>query len=66
MEKLLDVIGTLAGAVGVLVCIASAITRLNGVLTFAGSEVGTWFVLGVALVAVGCFAKLQAMSIRPR
>ena len=66
MEKLLDLIGTLAGTAGVLLCIASALTRLSGVLIVAGSEIVTWFMLGVAFVAVGCFAKLQAMSMRPR
>ena len=66
MEKGIDLIATLAGVVGVLLCTVSAITRLGGVLSYAGSEMGTWFVVGIALVAVGCFGKLQAMSMRSR
>ena len=66
MEKGLDLIGTLAGALGVVLCAAAAISRLSGVLSVAGSETVTWFVVGIAAVAIGCFAKLQAMSMRPR
>ena len=64
MEKLLDTAGTAVGTLGVAVCLLAGLLRLFGVLALAGSETGTWFVLGIGLVAVGCFVKLQAMSAR--
>ena len=64
MEKMLDTAGSIVGAVGVVVCVLAGMARMLGMLTLAGSEMGTWFVVGIAIIAVGCFIKLQAISAR--
>ena len=64
MEKMLDTAGSLVGGLGVAVCLLAGLARMLGILTLAGSEMGTWFVVGIAIIAVGCFIKLQAISAR--
>jgi hypothetical protein len=62
MKNGLGMLGDLAGALGVLVCLVAGIARLTGKYHLAGFEVMTLFNGGVGLMVAACLAKLQAMG----
>ncbi len=62
MKNLIGPIGTLAGALGVLVCAASGIARVSGHYHLAGFEAMTLFNGGVGLMVAGCLFKLHALE----
>lgn len=64
MNKLVDGIGTVTGAVGVLVCAFAVVMRLAGNFYFMGAELGTVLLGGMALMIIGSFAKIHALSLR--
>ena len=66
METLLRWIGRLGGAAGVVLCAVAVVARLRGVYTFAGFQVGTLLLAGIAAMLVGCLGYLAAIAEHPR
>ena len=66
METLLRWTGRLGGAAGVVLCAVAVLTRLRGVYNFAGFQIGTLLLAGIAAMLVGCLAYVAAIAERPR
>ena len=64
MNKLVDGIGTATGTIGVLVCAFAVVMRVAGNFYFLGAELGTILLGGMALLIIGSFAKIHALSLR--
>ena len=62
MRQAIDGIGTATGTVGVLVCLLAVVLRLGGSFYFIGAELGSLLLGGMALLIIGCFMKIHAMS----
>ena len=65
MEKVIEVLGNIAGVLGVLTCLFAGTFRLLGYYWVLNQiTVEALFILGVGLMVVGCLAKLQLLSSR--
>ncbi|MCB1767262.1 MAG: hypothetical protein KDJ22_14595 [Candidatus Competibacteraceae bacterium] len=64
METALLWIGRLAGAVGVVICLIAAGTRITGAFWVGGFQAGTLFLAGVAAMTFGCLALLVVLTLR--
>ena len=62
MHKFFDLTGSVVGATGILLCIVAVATRLGGQHYLLGTETRMWLLGGIALIAIGSFAKLHALS----
>ena len=59
MQKLIQVIGNIAGILGIAVCLVTGIMRLSGHAVVFGFEAFTLFVGGIALMVMACLTKLH-------
>jgi len=66
VEKLLLWIGRLGGIAGVILCAVAVLARLRSVYNLAGFQVGTFLLVGIAAMVVGCLGYLAAIAERPR
>jgi len=66
VETLLRWIGRLGGAAGVVLCAVAVLLRLRGVYNFAGFQIGTLLLAGIAAMMLGCLAYVAAIAERPR
>jgi len=66
VETLLRWIGRLGGVAGVVLCAVAVLMRLRGVYNFAGFQIGTLLLSGIAAMMVGCLAYVAAIAERPR
>jgi hypothetical protein len=66
VETLLRWVGRLGGAAGVVLCAVAVLMRLRGVYNFAGFQIGTLLLAGIAAMLVGCLAYVAAIAERPR
>lgn len=64
MSNTLDLVGRIAGILGLLVCAVSGALRLFGNYHLADIELATLFLVGAGLLIAGCFLKLEAASAR--
>ena len=64
MRGLLSISGSLAGWIGVLVCLVAGVLRIMGVFHFSAFETMTLFNGGVGLTVAGAFAKLEALGMK--
>jgi type IV secretory pathway VirB2 component (pilin) len=65
MEKVIEVLGKIAGVLGILTCIVSGTFRLFGEYNVLNQiSVEALFMLGVGLMVAACLAKLQLLSSR--
>jgi lipid-binding SYLF domain-containing protein len=64
MQTLLLWIGRIGGLLGVLVCAIAILMRLRGVYNFAGFQIGTLLLGGVAAMVVGCLGYAAAVAER--
>lgn len=62
MRAFINISGTAAGIAGTLACILAVVMRLGGNHYLLGTEVAQWLVGGIALLAMGCFAKLWVLT----
>jgi hypothetical protein len=62
MNNPVNLIGVLAGLLGVLLCAISGISRLAGHYFLAGFSVSTLMIAGIALMVFACFVKLYNKS----
>jgi hypothetical protein len=61
MHKLLELTGSIAGGLGVLLCAISGLARVTGLYYLAGYQSTTIFSVGTGLMVFACLAKLQAL-----
>lgn len=66
MTRILDMAGSAAGLLGLVVCLASGVSRLAGTFYLGGVPTVTVFVAGAGLLLAGCYLKLEAASLRAR
>ena len=66
MEILLLWIGRLGGAAGIVLCAVAVLMRLRGVYNFAGFQIGTLLLAGIAAMLIGCLGYLASIAERPR
>lgn len=62
MKNSFALIGTAAGALGMLICAVSGIARVAGHYHIGGFEAMTLFNGGVGLMVAGCLFKLHALQ----
>jgi len=62
MQQVIDGIGTATGTAGVLVCVFAIVLRLAGNFYFMGTELNSLLLGGMALLIIGCFVKIHALS----
>ena len=66
MTSALDMAGSAAGILGLLVCLTSGVARLGGMFYLGGVPTVTVFLAGAGLVLAGCYLKLEAAGLRAR
>lgn len=64
MQKLLLWVGRIGGGVGVIVCAIAILMRMRGVYNFAGFQIGTLLLGGVAAMVLGCLGYVAAIAER--
>lgn len=62
MNSLLLLVGRLAGAAGLLLCIVAFGVRLTGVYFLGGFQLGTLLLAGIAAMIAGCFCLLLTLT----
>ena len=62
MTKLVQLVGDAAAVLGVLVCAGAGLARVARIWNFGGIQIPTLFQLGMALMIVGCLAKLHLLA----
>lgn len=63
MKKYLSLAGSLVGWTGVLICFLSGVARILGFSYLLDHEIATIFIVGIAMVATGGLAKLEAQTL---
>jgi hypothetical protein len=66
MHKLLELTGSIAGGLGVLLCAISGLSRFAGYYHLAGYESTTLFSVGTGMMVFACLAKLEALAAQSR
>jgi hypothetical protein len=64
--ELLLWIGRIGGVAGVIVCATAILMRFRGVYNFAGFQIGTLLLAGMAVMLIGCMGYLAALAERGR
>ena len=59
---MIQIIGNVAGILGIAICFVTGIMRLSGHAIAFGFESITLFTGGIALMVLACLAKLQALK----
>jgi len=62
MSNNLQLIGSLAGVTGALVCAVSGLARIGGMYYLLGFQSTTVFNAGIGLMVFACLLKLEAVS----
>jgi len=63
MDKTLEIIGSVVGVIGILICLVAGINRMTGGHYLFGYETVTLFTGGIGLMVMGCLTKLQAITL---
>ena len=63
MDKILNLLGNIAGASGVIICALAGGSRLLGVHYLLGFESVTLFIGGTALMVMACLVKLRELTV---
>lgn len=66
MSSALDMAGSAAGILGLVVCLASGAARLGGLFYLGSVPTVTVFLAAAGLLLAGCYLKLEALSLRAR
>ena len=64
MEKTIDIIGSVLGVLGILVCLLAGVSRVVGSHYLLGFETITLFIGGISIMVAACLAKLQGVSLQ--
>ncbi len=59
MNTLLTNAGTLAGVIGILICLTGGLVRLSGGYYVSGYSVQSLLMVGIAFILIACFLKLE-------
>ena len=62
MNRILDLVGTALGLLGVLVVIAAVAGRMSGHFYLFGTETRAWLIGAIALMVMACLAKLHILT----
>ncbi len=62
MNRMMCLVGSLAGWLGALLCVAAVVARAMTKQPLFGHELATYLQLGIAMMVFGCFAKLEGAS----
>ena len=63
MNKLLELLGNVIGATGIIVCALAGGSRLLGAYHLLGFETVTLFIGGIALMVMACLLKVHQLTI---
>ena len=63
MNKLLELLGNVTGATGIIVCALAGGSRLLGAYHLLGFETVTLFIGGIALMVMACLLKVHQLTI---
>lgn len=61
MKQLMNLAGSTAALLGILICAGSGLARLSGLYYISGHQVTTIFIVGVGLMVFACLAKLEVL-----
>ncbi|AKH19728.1 hypothetical protein [Sedimenticola thiotaurini] len=62
MNALLTTLGSLAGTVGILICLIAGVTRLSGSYYLFGYSAQSLLMIGAVAIIVACYLKLEHLS----
>jgi len=62
MNRWIEIVGNTAALLGILVCIGAGGARVLGNWYLGGIQILPLFTLGVALMVMGCLAKLHLLT----
>jgi len=62
MNQILKTSGDLAAILGIAMCLVAGVMRLAGQFYIVGIEAITLFIAGIALMVMGCLAKLHNLQ----
>ena len=62
MHQLLKLTGSIAGVLGILLCIVSGLARVAGLYYLAGFASTTIFMVGTGMMIFACLVKLEALQ----
>ena len=62
MNRLIEIAGNIAALLGILVCVAAGAARVLGNWYLGGVPIHPLFTMGVALMVMGCLAKLHLLA----
>jgi len=62
MKRLVEVAGNVVAVLGILVCLIAGASRVLGSWYVGGVELLPLFTVGVALMVMGCLAKLHLLA----
>lgn len=65
MLQALSLTGSISGAIGILLCAMSGITRVSGSFYLLGYEATTIFMVGTGMMVLACLLKLELLDRRP-
>ena len=65
MNRLIGIAGNILSILGILVCLAAAVSRLMGSFHLLGVELTPGMTAGIAEMVAGCLAKLYLLDARP-
>jgi len=66
MSNLINLVGNVAGILGIATCAAAGLVRLAGHYALAGFGTGTLLLLGTALMVMACLSKLHLLASHAR
>lgn len=64
MDKMIRMLGNVAGGLGLVACAVGGLFRLMGVYDLGGIEPMTVFQGGLGLMVAGCLFKIHALEAR--
>ena len=62
MDRLIGLLGNVVGVLGVVLCLGTGTVRVFGHYYLAGVQLMPLFTMGIALMVMGCLAKLHVLS----
>lgn len=65
MNRLLANLGSIAGIIGILICLVAGLVRLSGSFYLSGYSAQSLFVIGIASIIMACYLKLEHLSRKP-
>jgi hypothetical protein len=63
MKNVLNLFGSIIGSAGALLAVFAILARFAGYYIVLGSEARTWLMVGIALMVMGCLAKLHVLTL---